>query len=266
MWGQPVIIDNKPGADSIIGTGEVVRAKPDGYTLLLNILSLVQNPHLRQKMPFDTMADLAPVVRVNTEPLYFGVTKSLGVSTPAEFIELARRKPGVLSFGSWGNASTAHLLLTTLQRRAQIDVIHIPFKGTAAVVQAMISGNLDSGMFPYATARIGLETGKIVLLGAAGPTRSTVLPQVPTLEEQGLQGFARGQWMGLFAPSKTPRSVVEKIARDVNTALAKPALRAFFLQWGSSPAGGTPEDFALIVKQDSDYYRDLIKAANLHLD
>lgn len=266
LWGQPVIIDNKPGADSIIGTGEVARAKPDGYTLLLNILSIVQNPHLRLKMPFDTLGDLAPVVRVNNEPLYLAIRKDLGVSSAAEFIELARRQPGKLSFGSWGNASTGHLLLTTLQHRAQVDIIHVPYKGTAAVVQAMMAGQLDSGMVPYAIARIGLDAGKIVLIGAAGPARSTVLPQVPTFEEQGLQGFSRAQWMGIFAPSKTPKAVVDKIARDVTIAVGKPALLSFFKQFGSTPTGGTAEEFARIVHQDSDYYRDLIKAANLRLE
>jgi len=266
VWGQSVVVDNKPGADSIIGTGEVVRAKPDGYTILLNILSIVQNPHLRPKMPFDTLAELAPVVQVSTEPLYLIVTKTLGVSTPAEFIELARRKPGKLSFGSWGNASTGHLLLNSLQRKAQVDITHVPYKGMGAAIQTMIAGDLDSAMVPYAIARIGLETGKVVVIGAAGPTRSPVLPQVPTLEESGLQGFTRAQWMGLFAPAKTPKAIVDKIARDVTAALSKPAWASWLAQGGASPAGGTPEAFAQIVRQDSDYYRDLIKAANLRLE
>ncbi|TWD75849.1 tripartite-type tricarboxylate transporter receptor subunit TctC [Variovorax beijingensis] len=265
-WGQPVIVDNKPGADSIIGTGEVARAKPDGYTILLGILSIVQNPHLRAKMPFDTLADLAPVVQVSTEPLYLVVTKTLGVTTPAEFIDLARRKPGKLSFGSWGNASTGHLLLNSLQRKAQVDITHVPFKGMGVAVQTMIAGDLDSAMVPYAIARIGLETGKIVVIGAAGPTRSPVLPQVPTLEESGLQGFSRAQWMGLFAPAKTPKSIVDKIAKDVTAALSNPALVSWLAQGGASPAGGTPEAFAHIVRQDSEYYRELIKAANLRLE
>src|SRR4030095_15303832 len=169
VWGQPVLVDNKPGADSIIGTGEVARAKPDGYTILLSILTIVQNPLLRAKMPFDTLAELAPVVQVSTEPLYLVVTKTLGVTTPAEFIDLARRKPGKLSFGSWGNASTGHLLLNSLQRKAQVDITHVPYKGMGVAMQSMMSGDLDSAMVPYAIARIGLETGKIVVIGAAGP-------------------------------------------------------------------------------------------------
>jgi tripartite-type tricarboxylate transporter receptor subunit TctC len=266
LWGQAVIVDNKAGGDSIIGTGEVVHAKPDGYTILAQIPSIVQNPHLRPKMPFDTMADLAPIVRVSTEPLYLAVTKTVGATTPGELIELARRKPGKLTFGSYGYGSTSHLLLTAIQREAKVEIVHVPYKSTALVVQALMTGEIDSGLLPYVTTRIGLDSGKVVIIGSTGATRSSVLPQVPTLEEAGLRGFTRDQWMGLFAPAKTPRSVIEKIAKDVNTAVGKPDYAAWLKGFGAIPAGGTPKDFEVYVQQDSDYYRDLIKAANVRLE
>jgi tripartite-type tricarboxylate transporter receptor subunit TctC len=266
LWGQPVVVDNKAGGDSIIGTSEVARAKPDGYTILAQIPTIVQNPHLRPKMPFDTLADLAPIVRVSTEPLYLAVTKTLGVSTTAEFIELARRKPGGLSFGSYGNGSTSHLILTALQSQAKVEIIHVPYKSTAAVVQALMTGEIDSGLLPYVTARIGLDSGKVVMIGSTGAVRSTVLPKVPTLEEAGLSGFTRDQWMGLFAPAKTPRSIVDKIARDVTTAVNKPEYAAWLRGFGAIPAGGTPKFFEMYVRQDFDYYRDLIKRANVRLE
>ena len=266
IWKQSVFVDNKAGADSIIGTGEVVRAKPDGYTILAQIPSIVQNPHLRPKMPFDTLADLAPIVRVSTEPLYLAVTKTLGATTTAEFIELARSKPGRLSFGSYGNGSTSHLLLTALQSKAKVEIVHVPYKSTALVVQALMTGEIDSGLLPYVTARIGLDSGKALMIGSTGAKRSTVLPQVPTLDEAGLSGFTRDQWMGLFAPAKTPKSILDKIARDVTTAVNKPEYAAWLKEFGATPAGGTPELFDTYVRQDSDYYRDLIKAANVRLE
>lgn len=266
IWGQSVIVDNKAGGDSIIGTGEVVHAKPDGYTILAQIPSIVQNPHLRPKMPFDTLEELAPIVRVSTEPLYLAVTKTLGVTTPAELVALARRKPGQLSFGSYGNGSTSHLLLTAIQSRAKVEMLHVPYKSTAFVVQALMTGEVDSGLMPYVTARVGLDSGKVLVIGSTGATRSIVLPQVPTLEEGGLTGFTRDQWMGLFAPAKTPKAIVEKIAKDVNTAVNKPEYAAWLKGFGATPAGGTPNQFGMYVRQDSDYYRDLIKAANVRLD
>ncbi|BEP65437.1 tripartite tricarboxylate transporter substrate binding protein (plasmid) [Variovorax sp. V213] len=266
MWGQSVVVDNKGGGDSIIGTAEVAHAKPDGYTILAQIATIAQNPHLRAKMPFDTLADLTPVVRVSTEPLYFAVTKSLGVNTIGEFIELARRKPGKLSFGSYGNGSTSHLLLTALQKKAKVEILHVPYKSTALVVQGLMTGEIDSGLMPYTTTRIGLDSGKVLAIGSTGATRSTVLPQVPTLEEAGLDGFTRDQWMGLFAPAKTPRSIVDKIARDVTTAVSKPEYAAWLKGFGVTPAGGTPNMFDMYFRQDYEYYRDLIKAANVRLD
>lgn len=266
LWGQAVVVDNKAGADSIIGTAEVARAKPDGYTLLLQIATIAQNPHLRAKMPFDTLADLAPVVRVSTEPLYLAVTKALGANTTAEFIELARRKPGKLSFGSYGTGSTAHLILTALQSKAKVDILHVPYKSTALSVQALMTGEIDSALMPYVTARIGVDSGKVLLIGSTGATRSTAFPQVPTLEEAGLGGFTRDQWMGLFAPAKTPRAILEKIARDVTTAVNKPEYAAWLKEFGATPAGGTPKQFDMYFRQDYEYYRDMIKAANVRLD
>ncbi|MBI5278288.1 MAG: tripartite tricarboxylate transporter substrate binding protein [Burkholderiales bacterium] len=266
MWGQPVVVDNKGGADSIIGTAEVAHAKPDGYTLLAQIATIAQNPHLRTKMPFDTLNDLTPVVRVSVEPLYLAVTKALGVNTVSEFTELARRKPGKLSFGSYGNGSTSHLLLTALQKKANVDILHVPYKSTSVVVQGLMTGEIDSGLLPYTTARIGLDSGKVLMIGSTGATRSTVLPQVPTLEEAGLGGFTRDQWFGLFAPAKTPMPIVDKIARDVNTALGKPEYVAWLKGFGVTPAGGTPKHFDMYFRQDYEYYRDLIKAANVRLD
>lgn len=266
IWKQPVIVDNKPGADTIIGTGEAVRSKPDGYTLLANITAIVQTPHLRSKMPYDTLEDLTPVVRVSSEGLFFVVLKSLDVSTAAKFIETARRRPNEISFGSWGNGSTSHLLLASLQSKAQVSITHVPFKGVSSVLQALLSGSIDSGMLPYVVARAALESGKITMIGLAGSKRSQVLPQVPTLEEQGLPGFTREQWLGLFAPARTPASIVEKIAADATLAINRPRFSAWLRSIGGDPAGGKSQAFAATVRQDSDYYRDVINAAHLRIE
>jgi len=265
VWKQPVIVDNKPGASSIIGTSEVVRAKPDGHTVLVALSLLVQNPSLRNDLPYDTFKDLAPVVPLTYDPLFLVAAKSLEAQNLEALLQAARARPGTLAFGSWGNGSTAHLLLIGLQQAAGVDIIHVPYTGTAAVAQAMMSGEIQMGLLPYATARSLVEGGAGVAVGVTGAQRSPSLPAVPTLQEQGLQGFNRMGWVGLFVPTGTPAAVVDKINRDVNEALRMPGLEPRLRDTGTIPAGGTTPAFADLVRTDYDYWHGLIRAGKVTL-
>jgi tripartite-type tricarboxylate transporter receptor subunit TctC len=266
LWQQTVIVENKSGADSIIGTAEVARAKPDGYTLLANISLLVTNQSLRHNLPFDTFRDLLPVAQLTSDQLYFAVSKSLGVSNLADFIKLAKTSGRKLNFGSYGNGSTPHLLLIALRQSVDVDITHVPYRGSAPVVQALMSGDVDCGLLPYGPTQSAVNSGKVILLAATGAERSSLMPQVSTFQELGLSGFARLGWVGLFLPSKTPNDVVQKIVNGVNEALSAPELRDKFHALGFGVAGGGSEAFTKRVMEDFEYYSALIKQGNVTID
>ena len=266
IWKKPVIVENKAGGDSVIGTREVVRAKADGNTILVNISLLVQNPSLRANLPFDVFKDLTPVAPLSYEPLFLVAGKSLNAPNVKSFLAVVKAHPGRYSFGSYGNGSTAHVLLASLQQSTGLEMIHIPYKGTAPVAQALISGEIEVGLLPYGTARTVIATGKGVPIAVTGIRRSPALPDVPTLREAGIAGFERLGWVAMFVPSATPRAVVDKITRDANEALRSPVLQRQLLESGSIPAGGSAAAFADLVRQDYAYWRRLIRAANVKLD
>ncbi|MBD9408381.1 tripartite tricarboxylate transporter substrate binding protein [Acidovorax sp. ACV02] len=266
IWKQPVVIDNKVGGSSIIATGEVVRAKPDGQTVLVNIALLVQNPSLRSKLPFDTFKELTPVVPMAYDSLFLVASTSTKARDVKSFTEVVRAEPGKFAFGTFGNGSTAHLLMIALEKGADLSLIHVPYQGTAPVAQALMSSEVQFGLLPYATARQVLESGKAVALGVTGSKRAESLPQVPTLVESGLKGFEGSNWIGLFLPSATPKYIVEKLNRDVNEALRSPSIQARLKDIGSLPGGGSVTEFSSAVKNDYEHYRALIRAGNVKVE
>ena len=264
-WNQPVIVDNRPGADSIIGTTEAVRADPDGRTVLVTISQLVQNPTLRTKLPFDTFRDLVPVTSLASDPLFLVVTEAAGTPDLTAFLKKCRAEPGRVSFGSFGNGSTAHLLLIGLRRAAGADILHVPYRGSAPVGQALMSGEIQSGLLPYSTARSILETGKVKAIGVTGTERAKLLPDVPTFSERGVAGFDRQNWIGLFLPSATPAPIVEKLGRDVIEALRVPDVVSRLTEAGSIVGGEPRAAFSEMVKQDYTYWASLIHAGNVRV-
>jgi tripartite-type tricarboxylate transporter receptor subunit TctC len=266
MWKQPVVIDNKPGGNSIIATAEVARAQPDGHTILVNINLLVQNPSLRANLPFDTFKDLVAVVPVAYDSLFLVVSSSLKAPDLKSFLQAARAQPGKLAFGSFGTGSLAHLMLLDMQRSAKLDIVHVPYAGTAPVAQALMSGDVHVGLLPYVTARLAIDSGKATAIGVTGSVRSERLPNVPTLKEAGLAGFERPNWIGLFVPSATPKTVVTQINRDVNEALRSPQVLEKLRELASMPGGGTVEAFNDAVMSDYVHFREIIRAGNVKLD
>jgi tripartite-type tricarboxylate transporter receptor subunit TctC len=266
MWKQPVVIDNKPGGNSIIASNEVAHAKPDGYTILVNINLLVQNPSLRSNLPYDTFKDLAPVVAVAYDSLFLVASTSLKAPDLQSFLQAVRAQPGKLAFGSFGTGSLAHLMLIDMQRSAKLDMVHVPYAGSAPVAQALMSGDIHVGVLPYVTARQVIDSGKGLVLGVTGTARSERLPNVPTLKEAGLPGFERTNWIGLFVPSATPKAVITKINLDVNEAMRSPQIIAKLRELASVPGGGTVEAFKEAVMSDYLYFRDIIRVANVKLD
>ncbi len=244
MWGQPVIVDNRSGANGIIGTDLGAKAKPDGYTLLVVIATHAINPSLYRKLPYDTAADFAPVTLMAQYPFVLTIHPALPPKTVKELIALARARPGQLSYASSGNGSGPHLGFELFKTAANIDVVHIPYKGAGPANIDLISGQVQLMFNNFLAAMPQIRAGKLRVLAVTSATRSAVMPDVPTMAQAGLPGFDVTGWYALLAPAGTPSPIVSKVQSDVVAALRVPQLRERLSGEGAEPVGSTPNEFA----------------------
>jgi len=261
-WKQPVNVDNRAGASGIIGVDAVVRAPADGYTLLMSSSSpVIINPMVFKKLPHDPQAALTPISHVGIGPAALLVQESTPARNLAEFVALAKARPGQLSYGSFGMGTGGHLGLAAFCQAAGIDMIHVPYKGTAPAVTDLLGGQITSVLTDLATAHTHIRSGKLRALAINGPTRSPLLPEVATFTEQGfasIEGtFAR---FAMFAPTGTPPAIVERIAADIIGALDSAEVRDRFNVLGYNLYGSTPVQLAETLKQDSERWRRVIVA------
>lgn len=262
IWKQPVLVDNKPGADTLIGTSDVVRSPADGHTILSNISLIVQNSFTK-RMPFDTFKELKPLIAATETPMYFVVSRQERNATVPQtldqFIRSAKAEPGAISFGSFGNGSTGHLLLLALQKSASIEITHVPFKGNSDVIVQLLNGQVSSSFLPYSAIAPHLPSGKIKVLAATGEQRPPLSPDIPTFEELGVKGFTSSQWNGFFISAKTPAAVAHQLSLDMNAAIRSPEVEAKLKALGLTPVGGTPERFQTMIDKDVDLIRAALK-------
>ena len=241
MWGQPVIIDNRPGAGTTLGTELVARATPDGYTLLLTNGSIGTIPGLYRKLSFDPMKDLAPVSLTITAPYVLAVHPGVKAATIQEFIALAKSSGGKMVYGSVGQGSLAHLTMELFKSQAKFDMLHVPYKGGAPSLAALMGGEIQA-IFSAISSVIPLSrAGKMRSLAVSSLKRVELAPELPSIAEAGYPGFDAVSWYPIFAPAATPRPLIQKINADVNRILAKPDVRERFLKIGMIPFGGTPQ-------------------------
>jgi tripartite-type tricarboxylate transporter receptor subunit TctC len=265
-WGQPVIIDNRPGANGNIGTEYAAKATPDGYTLLMVTAGTHGiNPSLYRKLGFDAIKDFAPVSLVAIVPNIFVVNNSLPVKDVKEFIAYAKANPGKLNYGSPGNGSTAHLSMELFKSMTGIQMVHIPYKGSAGVLADLIGGQIIAtmdNMPPYVPQ---VKAGKIRALAVSPAKRSSAVPELPTVAEAGVAGYDSGAWFGLVAPANTPKDIVNKLSRETARILKLPDVSARLLELGAEPVGGTPEQFSAHIKAEIAKWAKVIKDANVEL-
>lgn len=266
LWGQPVIVENKPGGNFVIGTEYVVKSPADGYTLLATITSIVQSPALMKNLPYDTVKDLAPITKIGDSRLFLVVDAKLPARTLGELLNLVRASPGKFNFASYGVATTSHLVLEKINIEGKVNVVHIPYKGSSASVQAVLSGEASLAMNSMTDVGPHIAAGKLRALAVNGERRSPYAPEVPTFEEAGLSGFNVGIWSALFAPAGTPEAILSRIAADVGRALATPEVQDLYRQMGNEPTSSTPSQFKEVVRREIEYWSDLTRRSGIKVE
>jgi tripartite-type tricarboxylate transporter receptor subunit TctC len=264
---HPVVIDNVPGAGGNIGAGVVARAAPDGYTLLMGAVAThAINPTLYATIPYDAEKDFIAVTQIASTPNVLVVNNDVEAKSVAEFIKLAKSKPGKLNFGSGSTGSAGHLAGELFKTTAGVDMAHIPYKGAAAAMQDLIGGRVDLMFDNLASSLTQVKGGRVRALAVTTARRTPLAPELPTIAESGLPGFDVSTWFGLFVPAGTPRPVVDRLHAEFTKALAAPDVREKMLNLGAEPVGSTPEQFAAYVKAEAAKYAKLVKASGARVD
>jgi tripartite-type tricarboxylate transporter receptor subunit TctC len=263
-WGQTVVVENKPGASGTIGNDMVAKSPPDGYTALLAITAIVQVPALMPNLPYDVMKDLQPLAQVASTNSILVVPKSAPINTLKEFVEQVKAKPREFNYGSYGVGTSSHIQGSLLNMQAGLDLVHVPYKGAAPLLQDLRGGQLSSAFIDMATVRPHLDALKP--LAVTGPRRNPLLPNVPTFAEQGYHSFEPLGWFALFMPSGVPAPIAKKFADESNRILRMPEVAQRIEGLGMTPGALSTAEFAKIVRNDAAVYTKIIRDANIRLE
>lgn len=266
-WGQPVLIENVPGAGGSIGAEKVAKAAPDGYTLLMgHIGTLAVNPSLYPHLPYDPVKDFTPVAWVARVPNVLVVHPSVKASNVKELVALAKASPGSLAYGSGGNGSAANLATEYFKLETGTSLLHIPYRGTAPAVTGLLGGQIQV-LFTGAPAVIGqIRSGQLRALAVSSPQRLDALPDVPTVAESGYKGFEADQWYGVVAPAGTPRDIVVKLNAQINQALGSPELKSRLTLEGAVATPTTPQAFGALIVREIARWRPVIQSGRVRAD
>ena len=266
VWGQQVIVDNRPGGGGVIATDITAKAVPDGYTLLLQSVGISYAPALYKNLPFDVKRDIAAVTIVGSQPFVLAVHPSLPVKSVAELVRFAKAKPGELRYASGGVSGASHLGSELLRVTAAIDVVHVPYKGTGPGTTALLSGEVHMAISGISTMLPHAKSGKVRALAVTGAKRSPAAPDLPTVAENGLPGYAFDVWYGVFASSKTPRATLNKINTDANTALRDAETIKRFAGAGVDLIGGSVDESNKYLQTEMTKWARVIREAGIKAD
>ena len=264
--GQQLVIDNRPGAGSIIGTEIAARAPRDGYTLLLAGSSFASAPALHRKLPYDPLKDFAPITMPATAPGLLVVHPALPVRTVNDLIGLARAKPGEINYGSPGNGTAPHFAGALFNMMARIDMVHVPYKGASPAITGLMGGQVQVSFASMPSAITQARQGRLRAVAVTGAKRSAALPELPTVAESGMPGFESGSWQGLFAPAGTPAAIIGRLHREVASVVHLPEIVAQLARDGSEPVGNTPEAFSKYLAGELAKWARVAKDARMHVE
>jgi tripartite-type tricarboxylate transporter receptor subunit TctC len=261
--GQPVVVENKPGAGGSIGADFVAKSANDGYTLVMATASTHSIGPYLGKLPYDPVKDFTPIVWVGNATNVLVVSNNVPAANVKELIELAKRDPGKLNYATSGIGTISHLTSELFASMAGVKLTHVPYKGTQQSIPDLMSGQVAILFDNIMTAMPNVKAGKVKALGISSPKRSSLVPDLPTVAEAGLPGFQSLVWFGLLGPANTPKAVVERMNAEMNKALLLPDIQARFVQMGFEPAGGTSADFAQTIDRDAQKWSKVIKDAGV---
>jgi tripartite-type tricarboxylate transporter receptor subunit TctC len=264
--GQPVIIENKPAASGTVGTDQVAKAPPDGYSLLMAFTTHTVNPAVNSKLPYDTERDLAPVVLIGKSPLLFIVNPTVPAKTLSEFVALAKQSPGKFNYGTPGAASQAHLLIALWSKLAGIEMQHIPYRGAAPAVLGTVAGDVQLALISPIASLAQINGGALRALATGSAERDPHFPGLPTVAENGFPGFEAVAWVGLFTTAGTPAEIVRRLNAKVNRVIRLPGIAMKFDEQGMTPVGGSPTDFGAFISGELRRWKDAARAANVRAE
>ena len=262
-WSQPVVVDNRGGANGIIGTDLGAKSKPDGYTLLVVIATHAINPSLYKKLPYDTASDFAPITLMAQYPFIVTTHPSLPARNVKELIALARSRPGQLSYASSGNGSGPHLGFELFKSMAKIDAVHVPYKGAGPANVDLISGQVQIFLNNFLAAMPHIKSGRVKVLAVTSTKRSRAMPELPTVAESGLPGYEVIGWYALLAPAGTPQAILTKVHVDVGNALRVPNVYERLASEGAEPVASTPDAFAKFLNAEIKKWAKVVKDAGV---
>ncbi len=265
-WGQPVIVDNRPGASGNIGNEMVAKAAADGYTLMMSATSMVTNAAINKKVPYDPEKSYAPVVLVATGTLALLVSNATPARTVQELVALAKKRPGELNYGSPGNGTTHHLAMELFKRDTGIDLLHVPYKGTTGVLTDLVASRINAIFMPVHTVLPYAQQGSVRVLAVLAAEHSPIFPDVPTMKEAGFPTVHVENWYGMLATAGTPADIVLKLNADINALLAMPAVRDILSKQGLNPVGGPPSRLAELIRSERARWPAIVSAAGIRAD
>jgi tripartite-type tricarboxylate transporter receptor subunit TctC len=262
-WGVQFVVDNRPGASTMIATEIVAKATPNGYTLLMSTATHSINPSIFIKRPFDEIRDFTPIVLVSKAPNLIAVNPAAPVKSLRDFVAYAKANPGKINWGTGGHGTHQHMAVEMFRALAGIELTHVPYKGGVPAINDAISGQLMMASVSVPGLAPFVKAGRLRAIAVTSAKRSSLLPDVPTIAEQGYPGFDVNYWLGLMGPANMPPAIVRKINADTNAALQRPEVREQFLLQGAEPAGGTAEEFLALVKREIREWADVVKKVGI---